>query len=395
MNTVLAQRQQKSLTDDERTMQKLALNHRRNKEQDHTKLMDDTSNAFVYDDCRHEYWNPESQSLFYGTPIWEQASASQRVLLNQLYWVAYYSQIISAEIATILLNQTSAAGLYTMEDFRLVCDTLDLESSQERAHIAAFKKVSEAVEAELFGERLFTYPMRSMYEQTMVFPDSDAISHFWRGIQLRAFTMLSTGNAFIGCQYFTVRGIRTLNGKMIQHPLSRFYVTHPKGEDAPIPSKISHYHFMDESFHFNSSGLISHDVLRSLKEPTKFESMIANKALRGCQKDHFNFSVAINGIFWHDPALYSTTLKMLTTKTFGLDKGQALELMRRCFTEDSDGLQASYKTHATAVDSYKAYLADIGYVDKDNKEMRLMGRSDVSGYLARNRAAFRRFASAA
>ena len=86
-------------------MQKLSLNHRRNKEQDHTRLMDEAAAAFRYEDCRGEYWNPEAQSLFYGTPVWDQASASQRVLLNQLYWVAYYSQIISAEIATILLNQ--------------------------------------------------------------------------------------------------------------------------------------------------------------------------------------------------------------------------------------------------------------------------------------------------
>ncbi|MFH7029315.1 MAG: hypothetical protein ACHBN1_28960 [Heteroscytonema crispum UTEX LB 1556] len=41
--------------------------------------------------------------------------------------MAYYSQIISAEIATIFFNQISAAGLYAPEDFRLVCDTLDLE----------------------------------------------------------------------------------------------------------------------------------------------------------------------------------------------------------------------------------------------------------------------------
>lgn len=394
MNTVLTQRQSGSLMDDARTVQKLELNHRRNKEQDHTRLMDEASAAFRYADCKDEFWNPEAQSLFFGTPIWEQASPSQRVLLNQLYWVAYYSQIISAEIATILLNQTSAAGLYTLEDFRLVCDTLDLETSQERAHIAAFKKVSEAVEAEVFGERLFTYPMRGMFEQTMIFPDTNAIEKFWRGIQLRAYTMLSCGNAFIGCQYFTVRGIRTLNGKMIQHPLSRFHQSHPRGQDAPIPSKISHYHFMDESYHFNSSGLISHDVLRSLKAPTRFESMIANAALAGCQKDHFDFSVAINGIFWHDPALFSTVYRMLRSKAFGLDREQALELMEGCFTRETDGLHASHKTHATAVESYKAYLADISYVDAHNKEMRRMSQSDIAGYLGRNKAAFARFKAA-
>jgi hypothetical protein len=382
------------MLDDKRTMAKLELNHRRNKEQDHTKMMDEASAAFNYADCRDEYWNPEAQSLFYGTPIWDEASPAQKVLLNQLYWVAYYSQIISAEIATIFLNQTSAAGLYTLEDFRLVCDTLDLETSQERAHISAFKKVSESVEAEVFGERLFTYPMRSMFEQTMIFSDLNAIENFWRGIQLRFYSMLSAGNAFIGCQYLTVRGVRTLNGKMIQHPLSRFYQTHPQGEDAPIPSKISHYHFMDESYHFNSSGLISHDVLKSLPEPTKFESMVANMALAGCQKDHFDFSVAINGIFWNDPALFATTYRMLRSKAFGCDRGRALELMEACFTRESQGLHESHKTHATAVESYKAYVADIGYVNAHNKEMRFMAKSGIPGYLSRNRAAFARFKAA-
>ena len=42
------------------------------------------------------------------------------------------------------LNQVAAAGLYTLEDFRLVCDNLDLETKQERAHINAFKTVGEA-----------------------------------------------------------------------------------------------------------------------------------------------------------------------------------------------------------------------------------------------------------
>ena len=63
----------------------------------------------------------------------------------------------------IYFNQTSAAGLYGLEDFRLVCDTLDLESSQERAHIAAFKTVSEQVEREVFGERVFTSTMRALH----------------------------------------------------------------------------------------------------------------------------------------------------------------------------------------------------------------------------------------
>jgi hypothetical protein len=101
---------------------KLQINHTRNKQQDHTALMDEAVTNFRYEDCQNEYWNPEEFSLLYGTPLWEQSSQHQRIILNQLYWVAYYSQIVSAEIATIFFNQTSAAGLYAQEDFRLICD---------------------------------------------------------------------------------------------------------------------------------------------------------------------------------------------------------------------------------------------------------------------------------
>ena len=101
MNLQLAQTQTKSLLEDERTLKRLAMNHRRNKEQDHSPKLDAAAQAFRFADCKDEYWNPERFSLLYGTPLWNEATRSQKVLLNQLYWVGYYSQIISAEIATI------------------------------------------------------------------------------------------------------------------------------------------------------------------------------------------------------------------------------------------------------------------------------------------------------
>lgn len=391
MNRNLFQKQSASLLDDAKTYQKLTLNYRKNKEQDNTELMDEAASRFRYEDCRNEYWNPEPFSLLYGTPVWEQSTPSQRLVLNQLYWVAYYSQIISAEIATILLNQTSAAGLNCMEDFRLVCDTLDLETGQERAHIHAFKTVAEEVEAALFGERLFTYPMRSMFGETMVFANTDRIKEFWRKLQLQAFTLLSSGNAFIGCQYFTVRGLRTLNGKIIQHALSQYYLQHPDKENAPIPSKISYYHFLDESFHFNSSGIISHDVLHSLRPPTRFESWVANRALMGCQKDHYNFSIAIKGIFWYDPALFSTIYKLFRSPVFRMEDWEAKQMIGACFTRETDALHESFKIHRTALESYKAYLDPIGYVSRENKTMGHMSHSSIEGYLQTNRVAFRRF----
>jgi hypothetical protein len=391
MHPLLAQKQSKSLLEDRATYRKLELNKQKNQAQDHTSLIDAAAGHFSYTECADSYWNPESFSLLWGTPLWEGATPTQRRILNQLYWVAYYSQIISAEIATIFLNQVSAAGLYTLEDFRLVCDNLDLETQQERAHINAFKKVGEEVEATLFGERLFTYPMRSLYGQTMIFAAANRAQTFWRKLQLQAFTLLSSQNAFLASQYLLIRGLRTLNGKLIQHPLSIYYQRHPEQERIPVPSAISHYHFLDESFHFNTSRLIGHEVPRSLAPPTAFEKWLVNRGVAGCQQDHFHFSVAVRGIFWYDPALFNTIYKLLRSAVFGLPHDEAMEMLCRCFCRESEGLMEAAKMHEMAVASYRTYVEPIAYLQPDNREMRFMARNNIQSYLRRNQKALARF----
>ncbi|MBL7546163.1 MAG: hypothetical protein JNL11_20250 [Bdellovibrionaceae bacterium] len=382
---------EKSLKDDIKTLKRIELALKKSKQLDQTANMELASQNFKYTDCHLANWNPERFSLLYGTWLWNQSSEYQKTILNQLYWVAYYSQIISAEIATIFFNQTCAASLYGVEDFRIVCDTLDLESAQERAHINAFKTVSEELEQTLFGERIFTYPMRTPFVKTMMYSDLSKFQQWLRTQQLRAYTVLSSNSAFVGCQYFTVRGVRTLNGKIVQHQLSKFYSGMKDPEQAPIPAKISYYHFVDESFHFNTSTVISHDVINSLKPPTKFESYIANKSLWGCQKDHYNFSTAINGIFWYDPALYKPMYKILRSPVFGMSHEEALVAIEKSFCEESEGATASAKTHSEAVDSYKAYLADFKYVDKRNRDMLLMSGNNLQKHLQTNKKFFETF----
>jgi hypothetical protein len=387
MNNTILRPQDHRLLDNQQVCRKLQINHSRNRQQDQTAQIDAAARDFRYADCQDEYWNPAEFSLMFGTPLWEQSTASQRIKLNHLYWVAYYSQIISAEIATIYFNQTSAAGLYAQEDFRLVCDMLDLESSQERAHIGAFRTVSQQVEEALFGKRVFTYPMRGPFTETMLFADTNAIRQWWKKLQLQYFGLISANNAFLACQYFTVRGVRTLNGKLVQHQLSNYYQQHPHPEQAPIPSKISYYHFLDESFHFNSSTILSHEVVKCLPPPTSYEKMVANLGLRGCQQDHYHFSAAINGIFWYDPAIYSAIEEVLRSDIFGMDKTEAQAMIHQCFTEESEGLHRSYQTHATARESYQAYLSNVDYAWASNKEMSLMGANSIPKYLATQRRA--------
>jgi hypothetical protein len=395
VNRTLYQTHSRSLADDPRTAKKLAFNYRKNKEQDHTARMDEAVRGFVYDDCKGELWQDETHSLLHGTPLWDGASASQRLLLNHLYWVAYYAQIVSAEIATILLNQTAAAGLSTIEDFRVVGDTLDLETTQERAHIEAFKTIGEAVEAQVFGERLFTYPMRSMFTETMLFAHRTRVQTAWRTLQLRAFTLLSAGSAFIGGQYFTVRGLRTLNGKMVQQALAQHVIRHPDPERTPVPARVSYYHFMDESFHFASSCLLSRDLLASLPPPTAFERWVANRAIEGCQKDHRHFSIAVRGLFWHDPALFPVIERLLRSPVFGMAPREAREMLRRCFTEETEALHAGHRLHRTAVESYRAFVDPLPHVTPANRAMGLMAASTLPGYLAEARRGLARLPAVA
>ena len=366
---------------------KIQLNYQRNKSQDHTECLDLAAKAFRYEDCKDHYWQSENFSLLYGTPLWEQSTDAQRLVLNHLYWVAYYSQIISAEIATIFFNQTSAAGLYAHEGFRSICDMLDLESSQERAHINAFQTVARQVEDSLFERPLFSYQMRGPFVETMIFTDANRLQRWWKQWQLQAFGLLSAGNTFLACQYFTVRGLRTLNGKLVQHQLSQFY----EDESSPIPTQISHYHFMDESFHFNSSTLISQDVIRELPEPTAFETNVANLGIKGCQQDHRAFSVVINGIFWRDSALYEVVYRLLRSPLFSMTHKDAKSMMVQCFTQPSEGLHQSFQTHQEAMRAYRAYIDPLGYVWRSNREMSTMAAASIEHYLSAQRKALPRF----
>jgi len=380
-----------SLLNDELTFKKVSLNHKRNKEQDNTEELGILANDFSYEKAKNEYWNPEEFSLLYGTPLWDQSTKQQKIILNQLYWVGYYSQIISAEIATIYLNQTSAAGLYGIEDFKIVCDTLDLESAQERAHIDAFKRISEETEKALFGKRIFTSPMKNFATETMIFQDTNKLKQQWKKFQLHYFAHLSSSSAFIASQYLTVRGMRTLNGKIVQHQLSQYHMKHGDKENSPIPSKISYHHFLDESYHFNSSTLIGHEIVKSLKAPTNFEKLIANMAIKGCQKDHYNFNCSVNGIFWYEPAIFKTIYKILQSPHFGFNRQDALEMIEKCFCYENEGVNLASKTHTIARKSYEQYLSGLDFISEENKKVNIMKGSTIEKYLRTNTKAFSHF----
>ncbi|MFH7029316.1 MAG: hypothetical protein ACHBN1_28965 [Heteroscytonema crispum UTEX LB 1556] len=62
MNTTLKKLQQNTLSENQKVYRKLQINHTRNKQQDHTQLLDEAAASFQYEDCKNEYWNPEEFS---------------------------------------------------------------------------------------------------------------------------------------------------------------------------------------------------------------------------------------------------------------------------------------------------------------------------------------------
>jgi hypothetical protein len=374
----------------------LELNAKRALLRDQTEVIDQLADGFDYNTARHGYWNPENFSLLWGTPLWREATETQRLTLNHLYWVAYYSQIVSAEIATIFFNQVAAAGLYKAgEDFRRLCDTLDLESRQERAHIHAFTHIGEAVEKALFGERLFTRAMRGPYGATMVFNGESGLSNAWRSAQIRVFSATAPERPTLAAHYLMIRGLRTLNGKMIQERLARFVDEFQDPTLAPAPALVSQAHYVDESFHFNTSRIASHEIPRLLPKPTAIERFAINRAVAGCQRDHTPFSAAINGIFWHDPALFEACWKLFRSPIFGMEAAEATRMLHRCFGEETEAMSASASSHETAIANYRAYVEKADVLYADNRDMARMAKSTIDKRLKINRAALARFTPAA
>jgi hypothetical protein len=170
-----------------------------------------------------------------------------------------------------------------------------------------------------------------------------------------------------------------------------YYTTHPDKENAPIPSKISYYHFMDESFHFNTSKLIGHEIPRSLDEPTTFEKFVMNRGIAGCQKDHFNFSATIKGIFWYEPSLFPVLYKLFRSQHFGMSAEEAKVMLARCFCQENDAINQAFDLHQTAYESYKVYVEPIKYLDEQNRNMEIMGNNSIQKYLNINAAALQKF----
>lgn len=131
------------------------INYRRNTESDYTEKIEELDKNFDYSSNSNHYWGEPELSLLYGTPLYEEASLSQKKALNHLYWVTQYNQTAATEANAVLYNQVTAGVFRTVGGYETLCQELDLETAQERHHIHAFHMIGYKTKKALLGQTGF------------------------------------------------------------------------------------------------------------------------------------------------------------------------------------------------------------------------------------------------
>ena len=102
----------------------------------YTEIIEQLDRDFTYEENKDSYWGPQELSLFYGTNLFKQASETQKLALNHLYWVTQYNQTAATEANAILYNQVTEEVFSALGDCTLLCKELSLETDQEHHHIS-------------------------------------------------------------------------------------------------------------------------------------------------------------------------------------------------------------------------------------------------------------------
>ena len=123
------------------TVKTLAKNHQNNLASDYTEIINNLTQDFQYEKDRNHYWSEPRFSLFYGTSLYEQASLTQKLALNHLFWTLFYKTTADSEIEVTHYNLITAGTLLAMNsDYKVIAEQLEHETEQERVHFILFTK---------------------------------------------------------------------------------------------------------------------------------------------------------------------------------------------------------------------------------------------------------------
>ena len=418
-------------------------NYQTNIDSDYTETIEELDKNFKYSTNSNHYWSEPEFSTLYGTPLYEVASPSQKIALNHLSWVSQYNHTAHSEAETIHYNLITAGSFSAMgEDYETIARQLEHESSQERSHIHAFYKVSYQTIKALLGKQAFINPLKNeSYQHSwsslhsnsqdyalrfiakMMLKDkeqyhspylkeleaksqlvSNSTNGFFHGrgvipqSLLRFFAVNWGSSPFLASQYFTLRFMANLLLKNAEHSIFMYCKKLQKqGEFVPVPTAISHYHFLDEAFHTTTSQFLARDVYKFFPKPTTYEKLVVNMAVNMIQRSNLNglSGVLINRSFADDCSLMGYIYKLLQGPLFNISAPEALSWTEKCFCNEHEGFHLSAKSHQRLLSALRRFCNHLDYLWPSNREMRIMASGgSISKAIQSNIKTFKQFSKA-
>lgn len=412
------------------------INYRRNTESDFTEKIEELDKNFNYSSNSNDYWSEPELSLLYGTPLYEEASPSQKRALNHLYWATQYNQTAATEANAVLYNQVTAGVFEAVGGYGALCQELDLETAQERHHIHAFHMIGYKTKRALLGEtgfnasikgksykkndsarglasghrpQFFTFnwessPLSAFQDTALRFITNKVVlnsqaqyySEYLRELDekgesipaqttgllgqlaprplLQFFTLNCGTSPFLACVFFVTRFMANMLIKNYEYRYSQYYrELERKGEFIPAPLAVSHYHLLDEAFHTTTSQLISQDLYKDFPKPTAYEKFLANLTMYRAQSIILSgLSGGIPAIFRSDASFMLSFYRLLQSPVFNMSAQEALQWMEKCLCQEHDGFHLTLNYHQRLLSDLRRLFDPIDYLWPVNREMGLM-----------------------
>ena len=430
------------------------INYQNNISSSYTEQIKKLNRTFNYADHKNYYWGDPEFSIFYGSPLYEEASPSQKLALNHLYWVAEYEQIAAGESGTIIYNQVTSGVFSALGDRDALCKELELETEQERHHIHAFQKISYKTKTALLGKpkpdpsRLdktslkktkrslpkawqpalnyfrknnasssaFQYQALRFIAKTMLASQGDYYSKYLQELEqkdeffpiptqgyfgivtpqplLQFFTFNWGSSPFMACQHYTYRYTGNMVLKNYEHEYFKYFKKlEKKGEFIPTPTAVSYYHLLDESFHTTTSQLIGRDLYKEFPKPTAYEKLIANANIRAMQLNFLNgLCSGIPAVFLSDSFFMPYYYKLLRSPVFNLSPPEALHWMEKCLCREHEGFHVGMKYHQRLLKGLRRFFNNLDYLGSANRDLNLMeSRGSINSAIQSNVKAFQQF----
>ncbi len=423
------------------------INYRRNIDSDYTEKLEELDRNFNYSSNSNHYWSEPELSTLYGTPLYAEASPSQKKALNHLYWSTQYNQTAATEANAVLYNQVTAGVFSQVGGYETLCQELDLETSQERHHIHAFHTIGYKTKKALLGKAAFSAPMQGKSSQlnkrsqlfsfnlqsspmsafqdcafrfitnkVMLKNQAQFYSQYLRELEqkgefipaqttgllgqiapkpmLQFFTLNCGSSPFLACVFYVTRFLANMLLKNYEYRYVQYYrELEKKGEFIPAPTAVSYNHLMDESFHTTTSELIAQDLYKDFSKPTAYEKFVANLTIYRAQSVGLSgLSGGLPGIFRTDASFMLSFYKLLQSSVFNMSAPEALQWMEKCFCQEHEGFHVNLKYHQRLLTDLRRFFQDIDYLWTVNREMQIMAAGgSINKAVESNIKAFKQF----